>query len=52
MEKTCENCEAFVLHEKPVFLCDGVCFKVPSKPQFKKKKSTCKWWTQRKEAKT
>ena len=52
MEKHCETCHSFQEHKKKVFLSDGICFLVPSKPQFKKKMSTCKWWKQRKGEKT
>lgn len=51
MDKKCENCSAYKLNQKRVLLGDGVCFKVPSKPQITKKTFHCKWWTERKEAK-
>lgn len=51
MNKTCENCSAYKLNQKRVLLGDGVCFKVPSKPQITKKTFHCNWWTEKKEVK-
>lgn len=43
-QKNCENCHSFKEHPKRVLLSDGICFLVPSKPQFVKKTSSCKHW--------
>ncbi len=51
MNKNCENCHSYKGNKKKVFLSDGVCFKVPSKPKITKKTCTCKWWTEKKEVK-
>lgn len=40
--KNCENCHAY--KSGKVFLYDGVCYLVPSKPKFVKKTSNCKHW--------
>lgn len=50
-QKNCENCHSFKEHPKRVLLSDGICFLVPSKPQFVKKTNKCGHWTQRKEDK-
>ena len=42
--KNCETCHSYKGNKKKVFLYDGVCFLVPSKPQFVKKTSSCKHW--------
>ena len=51
MNKTCENCSAYRRSEKRVLTGDGVCFRIPSKPQITKKTFHCKWWTEKKEVK-
>lgn len=50
-QKNCEHCHSFKEHPKRVLLSDGICFLVPSKPQFVKKTNKCGHWTQRKEDK-
>ena len=49
MCKTCDSCHSYSKNDKPVFLGDGVCFLVPSKPKITKKTSSCKYWTKRKD---
>ena len=48
MEKNCETCHSFTGHKKKVFLSDGICFLVPSKPQFVRKTNCCKHWKEKK----
>lgn len=50
-EKMCETCHSYKGHKGKVFLSDGICSLIPSKPQFVRKNNKCKHWTQRKEAK-
>jgi hypothetical protein len=45
MEKNCETCRSY--KRAPCFASDGVCFLIPSKPQFVKKTCQCKHWTQK-----
>lgn len=46
--KNCENCHSYKGNKKKVFLYDGVCFLISSKPQFVKKTGSCKHWTEKK----
>ena len=51
-EKTCENCHSYKGNNKKVLMYDGVCFLVPSKPKFKKRKDSCVHWTKCKEGRS
>ncbi len=44
MTENCENCHSYRGNKKKVFLSDGVCFVIPSKPKFVKKTDKCKYW--------